>query len=238
MDDVYGKVEVFPNHFQDTNASDECLQTRARTDYSLRSHSHSWAVKGIMGATSMLHLFSLPRLPWSSSTNYDDKVELTRAELESLRSEIADADERESHLRAQLEHLDEILKSAQLSGYLYIRTRWTELPGEPPILDDADIDDWLPRFVVLNGSCVFYYLKSTDLSPQDSTVLSDVVEVGPLPSFVLENQQTRYVFYILTCHGLRFECSSPSKDQAYSWMTALRTGCKLEHDVTIDGTKS
>ncbi|KAJ6830699.1 nucleoside diphosphate kinase III, chloroplastic/mitochondrial [Iris pallida] len=182
-----------------------------------------------MGATSMLKLFSL--LPWASTSD-DDMVELTRAELESLRAEIVDADERESHLKAQLEHLDEILKSARLSGYLYIRTRWTELPGEPPIIDDGDVDDWLPRFVVLNGSCVYYYLKSTDLSPQDSTVLSDIVEVGPLPNFVRENQQTRYGFYILTCHGLRFECASDSKIQADSWMTALQDDCKFEQPLT------
>jgi hypothetical protein len=39
--------------------------------------------------------------------------------------------------------------------------RWTQLPGEPPILDDADVDDWLPRFVVLQGQCLYYYLKCT-----------------------------------------------------------------------------
>ncbi|KAJ6802447.1 nucleoside diphosphate kinase III, chloroplastic/mitochondrial [Iris pallida] len=230
MDDIYGKVEVFPNHFQDTKAYEDCLQTRIRSDYSLRSHSLSWTVKRVMGATSMLNLF---RLPWSSTTD-DDKVKLSRAELESLRSEIVDADERESHLKAQLEHLDEILKSVRLSGYLYIRTRWTELPVEPPKIEDGGGDDWLPRFVVLNGSCVYYYLKSTDLSPQDSTVLSDVVEVEQLPSFVLENQQTRYAFYILTCHGLRFECACDSKIQADAWMTALLNDCKFQHGATAD----
>jgi len=39
--------------------------------------------------------------------------------------------------------------------------RWTALPGEPPPLDDTDVDDWLPRFVVLNGPCIFFYLLST-----------------------------------------------------------------------------
>lgn len=233
MDDVSGKIDVFPHHFQATKASDDCLQTRnRRTDYSLRSRSRSWAVRGVTGAASMLNIFSLPRFPWASSTEDDDTVELTKAEVESLRSEIADAEEREAHLKALLEHLDELLRSARLSGYLYVRTRWTELPGEPPILDDADIDDWLPRFVVLHGPCVFYYLKSTDLSPQDSTLLSDVVEVGPLPSFVQEDKQRRYAFYILTCHGLRFECSSVSKIQVDSWLTALQSDCKFESNAT------
>ncbi|RWR97529.1 Pleckstrin domain-containing protein [Cinnamomum micranthum f. kanehirae] len=170
-----------------------------------------------------------------SCGNGGEKVELTSAEVESLRSEIADAEERESHLKAQLEHLDELLRSARLSGYLYIRNRWMALPGEPPI-DDSDVDDWLPRFVVLHGSCIFFYLQSTDLSPLDSTLLSDVVEVGGLPSFLQEDQQTRYSFYILTCHGLRFECSSLSKIQVDAWITALRIDCNLDSEMTTKDT--
>ncbi|KAG4117529.1 hypothetical protein ERO13_D12G237901v2 [Gossypium hirsutum] len=123
-----------------------------------------------------------------------EKVQLTAAELESLRSELADIEEREAHLKAQLEHIDEILRSARLSGYLYIRSRWTALPGEPAPIDDIDVDDWLPRFVVLHGQCIFFYLCSTDLSPQDSTLLSDVVEVGPLPNFIREDEGTQYSF--------------------------------------------
>ncbi|XP_038981384.1 uncharacterized protein LOC103714194 isoform X2 [Phoenix dactylifera] len=240
MDDVYGKIEVFPEYFQARKASDDCLQTRnPRTDHSLRSCSHSPAVKRVMGAASLLNFFSLPRLHWSSGSDDDDKIVLTKAEVESLQSEIADAEEREAHLKAQLEHLDEVLRSARHSGYLYIRTRWTQLPGEPPIIDDAEVDDWLSRFVVLQGSCIFYYLKSTDLSPQDSTLLSDVVEVGSLPSFIQEDEQKRYSFYILTCHGLRFECSSASKIQVDSWLAALRADCKFESDVTSqDSVKS
>ncbi|XXG61399.1 hypothetical protein AAC387_Pa05g0024 [Persea americana] len=188
-----------------------------------------------MSATTMLNLFNLPGLSWVSGGNGGEKVELTSAEVESLRSEIADAEERESHLKAQLEHLDVLLRSARLSGYLYIRNRWMALPGEPPI-DDSDVDDWLPRFVVLHGSCIFFYLQSTDLSPLDSTLLSDVVEVGRLPSFLQEDQQTRYSFYILTCHGLRFECSSLSKIQVDAWITALRTDCNLDSEMTTKDT--
>jgi hypothetical protein len=54
-----------------------------------------------------------------------------------------------------------------------------------------------------------------DLSPQDSTLLPDIVEIGPLPSFTREDEETRYAFYILTRQGLRFECSSISKIQVY-----------------------
>lgn len=70
----------------------------------------------------MLNLFTLRGLPWVSGSDGEDKVELTAAELESLRSGLTDLEEREAHLKAQLEHIDEILRSARLSGYLYIRT--------------------------------------------------------------------------------------------------------------------
>lgn len=43
----------------------------------------------------------------------------------------------------------------------FIKQRWTALPGEPPPLDDTDVDDWLPRFTVLHGLCIFFYLLST-----------------------------------------------------------------------------
>lgn len=161
----------------------------------------------------MLNLFSLRGLPWISGADGQEKVVLNATEVASLRSEITDLEEREAHVKAQLEHLDEILRSARLSGYLYMRPRWATLPGEPPPLDDAEVDDWLPRFVVLQGSCMFLYLASTDLSPQDSTPLSDVVEVGRLPNLTREDEEIRYCFYILTRHGLRYECSSASKVQ-------------------------
>lgn len=180
----------------------------------------------------MLNLFSLRGLPWGSDADGQEKVELSATELGSLRSELADLEEREAHLKAQLEHVDEILRSARLSGYLYIRTRWAALPGEPPPIDDTEVDDWLPRFIVLHGSCIFFYLLSTDLSPQDSTLLSDIVEVGPLPSFTQEDEQTRHSFYILARHGLRYECSSVSKIQVDNWLKTLQIDCKLAPDTT------
>lgn len=51
-------------------------------------------------------------------------------------------------------------------------------------------------------------LFSSDLSPLESTMLRDVVDVGELPNFVPEDGKTRHAFYILTRAGLRFECSS------------------------------
>lgn len=228
MDDIYGKIDVFPEHFQPIKASEGSPQgSNSRDDHKLRSRSHSWTVRRVIGAASLLNLFSLPRLPWGSGDD-DDKVELTRAEVESLRSEIVDAEDREMHLKAQLEHVDGILRSSRLCGYLYVRTRWTQLPGEPPIIDDDDVDDWLPRFVILHGSSIYYYLRSFDMSPQDTTNLSEIVKMGPLPSFIDEDKETRYAFYLLTNQGLRFECSSISQGQVESWLSTLRTDCKLE----------
>lgn len=61
--------------------------------------------------------------------------------------------------------------------------------------------------------CLMIRNTYADLSPQDSTLLSDIVEVGPLPSFTREDEETRYAFFMLTRQGLRYECSSISKIQ-------------------------
>ncbi|XP_062232356.1 uncharacterized protein LOC133929565 [Phragmites australis] len=242
MDDVYGRIEFFPQHFVPSKESmetpDGLSTSKNNLDTSPSSQRHSLTPKRVKGAASLLHLLSIPRIRWSTSNEDDDKIELTRAEVESLRAEIADADERESHLKARLENIDEVLRYARLSGYLYIRSRWTQLPGEPPILDDADVDDWLPRFVVLQGQCVYYYLKCTDLSPQESTLLCDIVEVGQLPNFVPEDEKTRYAFYLLTRQGLKFECSSTSEIQVDSWVRALRSDSKLWDGAVEDKNKS
>ncbi|EOY25037.1 Pleckstrin domain-containing protein isoform 6, partial [Theobroma cacao] len=221
MDDSLGKIKVIPDHFQVSTPSADSLQIRS-SPVSQPSIDNSSSLRG---------------LPWSSGAG-QEKVQLTAAELESLRSELADIEEREAHLKARLEHIDEILRSARLTGYLYIRTRWTALPGEPAPIDDNDVDDWLPRFVVLHGQCIFFYLFSTDLSPQDSTLLSDIVEVGSLPSFTREDEGTQYSFYILTRQGLRYECSHVSKIQVDTWLSALQTDCKLGSDLKVPNGSS
>ncbi|KAL2543705.1 Pleckstrin-like proteiny (PH) domain-containing protein [Forsythia ovata] len=229
-------VKVIHDHFLASPSTANSLPsptssvTDTRTNSDLRSHSRLWVRRKLESATSMLNLFSLRRLPWGSGADGQEKVVLSAVEVASLRSEIASLEERESHYKAQLEHLDEILRSARLSSYLYIRSRWEALPGEPPPLDDTEVDDWIPRFVLLHGSCIYLFLSSTDLSPQDSTLLSDIVEVDSLPCLTREDEETRYCFYILTRHGLRYECSSVSKIQVDSWVAALKIDCKLGTD--------
>ncbi|KAK3228063.1 hypothetical protein Dsin_007925 [Dipteronia sinensis] len=237
MDDSsLGKIKVFQDHFQVSTPiagspqSNTPSSSQPRSVNSLRSNSRSRTQRKFKSAALMLNLFNLRGLPWVTSPDGQEKVELTATELESLRSELADLEEREALLKAQLEHVDEKLRSARLSGYLYIRTRWKPLPGEPPPIDDTDVDDWLPRFVVLHGSCIFFYLQSTDLSPQDSTLLSDIVEVESLPSFTREDGETWDGFYVLTRQGLRIECSNTSKIQVNSWLLALQADCKLVSD--------
>ncbi|XP_022761294.1 uncharacterized protein LOC111307532 isoform X2 [Durio zibethinus] len=221
MGDTLGKIKVIPDHLQVSTPSGDSPQNRSppdsqpRIDNSSRSYSSLWSQRKLSSAAVMLNLFSLRGLPWNYGADGQEKVQLTAAELESLRSELADIEEREAHLKARLEHIDEILRSACLSGYLYIRTRWTALPGEPAPIDDTDVDDWLPRFVVLHGQCIFFYLLST----------------GSLPSFTREEEGTQYCFYILTRQGLRYECSHVSKIQVNTWLSALQTNCKVGSDV-------
>ncbi|XP_019151493.1 PREDICTED: uncharacterized protein LOC109148141 isoform X2 [Ipomoea nil] len=227
-------IEVFPDHFQASMPGADSPQTptvstplRNSYDNSFRSCSGSWTRSKLKSTVSMLRLLSLRRLPWVADTDGQEKVVLSAVEVASLRSEINDLEERESHLKAQLEHVDEILRSARLSGYLYMRMRWAALPGELPPLDDAEVDDWVPRFVVLHGSCLYLYMLSTDLSPQDSTMLSDIVEVGPLPCLTREGEEAQHCFYILTRQGLRYECSSTSRIQVDAWLASLQADCNL-----------
>ncbi|KAK7251425.1 hypothetical protein RIF29_34614 [Crotalaria pallida] len=240
MDDSPSKLKIIHDHFQVPASSIESPENRtpsnteSRTDQSSSSRSsRHLRTRRRLRKALMLNLFTLRGLPWGSNAGGQEKVELTAAELDSLRSELADIEEREAHSKAQLEHIDEVLRSARLSGYLSIRTRWAALPGEPPPIDDTEVDDWLPRFVVLHGTCIFLYYLCTDLSPQDSTLLSDIVEVGRLPSFKRDEDDIQYAFYILTQHGLRYECSSNSKIQVDAWLSALQTDCKLDSDASV-----
>ncbi|CAI8619576.1 unnamed protein product [Vicia faba] len=236
MDDRPPKLKIIPDHFQIPTSSIESAESGKSStteepgvDQPFRPSLQLWTPRKFR-TSFMLNLFTLRRLSWGSDTGGREKVELTAAEVESLRSELADLEEREAHLKAQLQHIDEVLRSARLSGYLHIRTRWSALPGEPEPIDDTEVDDRLPRFVVLHGACIFLYLLCTDISPQDSTLLSDILEVGRLPSFKHENDDIQYAFYILTRHGYRYECSSNSIIQVDSWLTALESYSKLESD--------
>ncbi|KAL9246652.1 hypothetical protein vseg_020160 [Gypsophila vaccaria] len=247
-------IEIIPDYFEtSTSAADSPQERDSCCSVSCEDSSHTSTSgtisefhsnsfrsqqspdisnrKKFRTASFMLRLFSLKGLHLTGAHG-EEKVELSAVELESLRSELKDIEEREAHLKAQLEHLDEILRWARLSGYLYMRTRWASLPGELPPIDDYDVDDWIPRFVVLQGPCLFFYLSSTDLSPLDSTLLSDIVEVDQLPSVVREDEKIWHCFYIVTRYGLRIECSSVSSIQVDSWSTALRAECKFEPDQT------
>ncbi|CAM6126686.1 unnamed protein product [Calypogeia fissa] len=166
--------------------------------------------------------WSIPGLRWGQAR--DDQFESLREEVMSLRGEIVGAEERETTLQAQLDHLDEVLRTSQLSGYIHTRTRWTALPGEPPILDETDVDDWMLRFLVLRGSTICFYLRATDLRPQGTILLQEIVDAGPIPRKMHHKGDRRWsAFQITTCHGLRLECASMQKIQIDSWLTSIGT---------------
>ncbi|KAK1351270.1 putative pleckstrin-like (PH) domain protein-like [Heracleum sosnowskyi] len=145
-------IEVFPDHFQASTSGANPSQTQVLLLYIKGQILRIvWkaclARRKLRTAASMLNLFNIRKLPWVPGQDKNCQVLLTAPEVESLRTELADLEEKEALLKAQLEHLDEVLRSARLSGYLYMRTRWATLPGEPaPIDDDTEIDDWLHVF--------------------------------------------------------------------------------------------
>lgn len=191
----------------------------------LRSNSSNVLrrAQGTLMLSSPRKLFSFPKLTWSPDTTAkDEQIELLVTEVQSLRGEVVSAEEREATLQAQMHHLDDVLRASVLAGYFYTRTRWMPLLGEP-MIDDTDVDDWLQRFLVLQGSSIFFYLRATDLRPQGTILLDDIVEAGPLPAHMQYrgDSQRWFSFHITTCHGLRLECSTQIKFQMDSWLTSL-----------------
>ncbi|KAJ6943650.1 hypothetical protein NC652_009186 [Populus alba x Populus x berolinensis] len=226
MDDSPGRLNIIPDHFQVSTTEKE---TKERVICELcidfnRSSSHFWSGRKLQSAAFMLNLFSLRRLSWGSSTNGQEKVELSVVELQ---------------------HVDVILRSARFSGYLdgqlYLGSlhhlmilMW--MIGFLALLSLMD-RNWFPFSLpnvthafshvwVFRAPVMIYVSKSANLSPQDSTLLSDIVEVGSLPSLTRESDQTWHSFYILTRQGLRYECSSISEVQVDSWLKVLQTDIK------------
>jgi hypothetical protein len=68
-----------------------------------------------------------PQKQWSISSMWwgspkDDQAEALQREVQSLRGEIVGAEEREATMLAQLDHVDEVLRTAQLASYFHSRT--------------------------------------------------------------------------------------------------------------------
>lgn len=179
---------------------------------------------------SSLKFLSFSSHWWSPNTTKHDQKESTATEVYSLQEEVLSAEEREAALKAKVDHLDEILRTAQLASYLYTRMRWTPLPGELPV-DDVDIDDWLQRFLVLEGSTLFYYPQAADLRPQGAILLREVTDIGAISGQIKHEQEniTWFGFHITTCEGLRFECATPLKLQAELWMSLVQAAFAEQH---------
>ncbi|KAH7331729.1 hypothetical protein KP509_20G048300 [Ceratopteris richardii] len=186
---------------------------------------------------SYLRLFNLPRILWSSISS-DSEQEPMKDEIYLLQEEVLSAQEREASLQARMDHLDQVLRTSKLAGYFYSRIRWTPLPGEIPV--EGDVDDWLQRFLVLEGSTIFYYVQAADLSPHGAIVLKDIVDVGPISGQLPhdEGNVVWYGFHITTNEGVRFECATTLKLQAELWMSALHDVCPDQHVGKIDDDQS
>lgn len=76
------------------------------------------------------------------------------------------------------------------------------------------------------------------MSPQDSALLSDIVEVGSLPCIVRESEEIWHCFYIVTRYGLRIECSSGSEIQVHSVVSGLGMSIHIWSTVTLHSVKT
>lgn len=150
-------------------------------------------------------------------------------EVQSLRGEITAAEERECTVKAQLCHLDDLLKESMLVEYLPTRTRWTPLPGEPPV-EESEGEEWVPRFVALTTTDVACYLKATDLHPQITLPVASVGAAGSLnvtcppkggSSSSSAGGAPWFVFHVTTSYGLRLECATHSCAKVQMWLSTV-----------------
>eukprot|EP00250_Pteridium_aquilinum_P009669 c18844_g1_i2 orf=211-1197(+) len=184
---------------------------------------------------SYFKFLSLPRHLWSPSSRKHDQKEPTAAEVFSLQEEVLSAEEHAASLKAKMDYLDEILRTARLASYLYTRIRWTPLPGELPV-DDADVDDWLQRFLVLEGLTLFFYPQAADFRPQGAILLKEVVDIGSISGQLRHEQDkiTWFGFRVTTSEGLCLECATPMKLQAELWMSSLQDARAEQHPEDVN----
>ncbi|MCO5547762.1 hypothetical protein L7F22_001214 [Adiantum nelumboides] len=212
-----------------TPTKDDSRMTSPRSPLSLRS-SNSFESTSSRFAAGNAIVLSIPRRSWSSDVTRDEQIEVLSAEVQSLRGEIVRAEERQTTLQAQMLHVDYVLRTALLSGYMYTRTRWIPLLEET-VDEDLEVDNWLQRFLVFQGSSIFFYMCATDIRPQGTILLDDVVGAAEITSQMQDqNEGPLFSFHISTCHGLRLECSTPSKLQAHSWLSLLGVEFRLERE--------
>lgn len=151
-------------------------------------------------------------------------------EVQTLRGEIVASEEREATVRAQLIHLDEGLRNANLAEYMPTRMRWEALPGEIAV-PDGDVDDWLPRFVVLNGSTLSFYLRASDLHSQGTVSLRSSVKVGRMEhsEHSAGNDDGQWkAFFVLSEHGMRLECSIRNHHKFELWLECIEAAMGRE----------
>ncbi|XP_024539063.1 uncharacterized protein LOC112349240 isoform X1 [Selaginella moellendorffii] len=160
---------------------------------------------------------------WSFLSLRRNQQTVLEQEVSSLKDEIHGVEIRESTLQVRLDHLDSLLRSAEIACYLFTRLRWAPLPGEEaPPLDDSDVNDWVQRFLVFQNSTIGFYLRATDLRPQVTIQMHDIVEAGKIPADKHHTgDKSWFAFHVTTCYGLRLECSTLHEHQLDAWLRAL-----------------
>ncbi|XP_060191029.1 uncharacterized protein LOC132620383 isoform X2 [Lycium barbarum] len=103
MGDSPRGIEIFEDHFQASTSGEDSVQIPASSKYVGSNDSlRSWTRRKLKGAASTLKLFSPSKLTWMSGIDGQEKVVLTAAEVESLRSEIPALEERKAHFKTQV----------------------------------------------------------------------------------------------------------------------------------------
>ncbi|XP_024539064.1 uncharacterized protein LOC112349240 isoform X2 [Selaginella moellendorffii] len=142
---------------------------------------------------------------WSFLSLRRNQQTVLEQEVSSLKDEIHGVEIRESTLQ---------VRCCQ---------RWAPLPGEEaPPLDDSDVNDWVQRFLVFQNSTIGFYLRATDLRPQVTIQMHDIVEAGKIPADKHHTgDKSWFAFHVTTCYGLRLECSTLHEHQLDAWLRAL-----------------
>ncbi|MCO5595678.1 hypothetical protein L7F22_049723 [Adiantum nelumboides] len=226
-----------PSKSSDKELLDDLSKNIARMQKSLSRTSVQSSARSLL---SYLRFLSLPRNLWSPSGSKQEQKEPATGEVFLLQEEVLTAQEREASLKARMDHLDQVLRTSKLASYLYTRFRWTPLPGELPVDDDADVDDWLQRFLVLGGSTLFFYPQAADFSPQGAIIMKEVVDIGYIAGQFLHEQENVkwFGFQVTTSEGFRLECASPLKLQAELWISLLEEAHAEHHSEVITNEDS
>ncbi|GBG69979.1 hypothetical protein CBR_g4807 [Chara braunii] len=203
-----------------------------------RSRSNVWPAcssspaRSESGSSSVSWLWNL--VGWRKEKGLEEQLGEVTEEVQELRGELTCAEEREATLQAVLEHLDDVLKSSQLAEYIYTRTRCLlrdpffytneekDNDDDDEEEDDDDGGEWLQRFVVLHEDTISYYMLATDIHPQGTIPIAQVVEAAVIPPEDVQiAEEGWFAFQITTCDQLRLECATKNACKVETWLGTI-----------------